>query len=104
MPLPRANVGRALHENVEVIAGLPFPEHDLASRKLDLLGDRGDPGELGLGARLEERYAGDESHLLVAPDDHGLQSTPRSVPPRHEAERESGPQRTLRPATPRPLG
>ncbi len=76
MPLPGANVGRALHEDVEVIAGLTFPEHDLASRKLDLLGDRGDPGELGLGAGLEEWYTGDESHLLVAPDDHGQQSTP----------------------------
>ena len=32
MPLPRTNVGRALHEDIEVVAGLPFPEHDLALR------------------------------------------------------------------------
>ena len=102
MPLPRANVGRALHEDVEVIAGLPFPEHDLASRKLDLLGDRGDPGELCLGAGLEERYGGDESQLLVAPDDHGC-SLRRFV--RIPTWRESRPAaRALRSASPRRRG
>jgi len=65
------HVGRSLDEHEELVPGVALLDQRLPSRQVDLVGDRGDLGELPLRGGSKERHALDQVDLGVVSEVHG---------------------------------
>jgi hypothetical protein len=75
-PVALPNLRRTFSEHEEVVAWFPLANQHLSFRLLQLGHDAGDPGQLRLGAILEQRDAGNQAHLRVTTKYHAVESRP----------------------------
>lgn len=78
-PVALSNLRRTFSEHEEVAAWFPLANQHLPFRLVQLGHDAGDPGQLRLGATLEQRDLRDQLHLRVAAKYHGVESTTSPV-------------------------